>query len=233
MDSFKEAELYEPIKDFFEKRGYVVKGEVAGCDMVLVKDNELAVVELKKSFNMTLLYQAIDRQKLAQSVYIAIPRKPFMAKRSHIIHILKNLNIGLITVAMDSPMHVVEAQLLPHMEPGRNNKRSRILLAEFNGRTFDGNVGGATRRKLITAHRERALHIVCVLERAGTASPTQLMKEYDCHKNSVYMVGRNLYGWFIKVDKGTYALSEIGKEALADPQFAEVVDYYRKKVADV
>ena len=232
MDNFREEELYAPVKGFFEKQGYVVRGEVKRCDIALVKGEELAVVELKKSFNISLLYQAIDRQKMANSVYIAIPRKAFMARRGHILHILEKMGIGLLTVAMDSDMRLVEALLLPNIAHGRNNKRTKALLAEFNGRTFDGNLGGGTRQKLLTAHRERALHIACVLEKIEQSGPAELINTYRCHKNAAHMLPRNLYDWFIKIDKGTYILSEGGKAALADPQYAEVVAYYRKVVEE-
>ena len=231
MDSFREEELYVPVKGFFERQGYVVRGEVKRCDMALVKGSELAIVELKKSFNMSLLYQAIDRQKMTAMVYIAIPRSVFLKKRSHILHILEKMNIGLLTVAMDSEMRLVEAHLLPNMGgQTRNNKRTKALLAEFNGRTFDGNLGGGNRHKLMTAHRERALHIACALEKSGEASPSEIINTYSCHKNAVHMLPRNLYNWYTKIDKGVYALSEAGRTALADPQYAEVVAYYRKAV---
>ena len=232
MDNFKEESLYGPVKKFFEGRGYVVKGEVKGCDMALVKDGETAIVELKKSFNMTLLYQAVDRQKISNLVYIAIPLKVFLMRRGHILYILEKLGIGLITVAMDSALLTVEAHLLPHMAHGRYNKRTKALLAEFNGRTFDGNLGGATRRKLLTAHRERALHIACVLEKIGDSSMATLIRDYNCHKNTAHMLPRNLYNWFTKVEKGVYALSDNGRAALKDPQFAEIVAHYRKVIED-
>jgi len=232
MRDFKEEDMYAPIKKFFEGRGYVVKGEVARCDMVIVKDDETAIVELKKAFNMTLLYQALDRQKISNAVYIAIPLKAFMARRGHILHVLEKLGIGLVTVAMSSDLLTVEAHLLPNMAHSRLNKRTKALLAEFNARTFDGNLGGATRRKLLTAHRERALHIACVLEKIDEGSVALLLKDYQCHKNTAHMLPKNLYGWFAKVKTGVYALSDEGRAALDDPQFAEIVAHYRKVVED-
>jgi len=230
MKDFKEEELYAPVKGFFEKQGYVVRGEVKRCDMALVKDDQLAIVELKKSFNISLLYQAIDRQKMSNMVYIAIPRKAFIAKRGHILHILEKLGIGLLTVAMDSDMRLVEAHLLPNMSHGRNNKRSKALLAEFNGRTFDSNLGGGTGHKLLTANRERNLHIACALESAGQAMPSELVKKYNCVEYAGRLLGVNYYDWFDKVERGVYMLSNTGKQALDDPQYAEVVAYYRKAV---
>ena len=230
MESFKEAELYAPLKRFFEKQGYVVKGEVKGCDMAMGKDGEIVVVELKKSFNMSLLYQALDRKRVASGVYIAIPRRALMKNRVHILHILEKLNIGLVTVAMDSPVKTVAAHLVPQLGAIRKGAKARALAAEMNGRTFDGNVGGSTGRKLLTAHRERVIHMACVLEKIGHGKPSRLVKEYGCYKSAGQMLNRNFYGWFVKLQKGVYALSDVGQAALNDPQFGEIIEYYRKKM---
>ncbi|MCL2353978.1 MAG: hypothetical protein FWC69_05045, partial [Defluviitaleaceae bacterium] len=50
--SFKEADMYLPLKGFFEGLGYEVKGEVKGLDMALVKGDTIYGVKLKKAFNM-------------------------------------------------------------------------------------------------------------------------------------------------------------------------------------
>ena len=73
MDKIKESDLYQPIKDYLDSLGYDTKGEVKNCDITAIKDDELVVVELKKGFTIELLYQAIERQKIADSVYVAIP----------------------------------------------------------------------------------------------------------------------------------------------------------------
>ena len=71
-----ESDLYQPVKDYLEKHGYTVRGEVKHCDMVAIKGDELIVVELKTGANMTLLVQATERQSISDSVYVAIPASP-------------------------------------------------------------------------------------------------------------------------------------------------------------
>jgi len=229
MDNFKEEDMYAPIKKFFEKQGYVVRGEVKGCDIALVRGEELAVVELKKSFNMSLLYQAIDRQKIAGMVFIAIPAKVLAKKRGHILHILEKMGIGLLTVTMHTKRRIVEGHLLPNCK-SRNNQRTKALLAEFNGRTFDANIGGMTGRKHMTANRERNLHIICALEDAGESSAANLVKKYNCCAFTWRLLTADYYNWYIKIKKGVFALSEKGKQALNDPQYKEFVKHYRKAV---
>ena len=65
----KESELYAPLKGKFEKLGYSVRGEVKNCDLVAEKDGRFVAVEMKTSFNLKLVYQALERRKLAEEVY--------------------------------------------------------------------------------------------------------------------------------------------------------------------
>jgi hypothetical protein len=59
-----ETALYLPVKRFLEKLGFTVKGEVGGCDLVALSAGDPPIVvigELKLSFNLELLLQAVDR----------------------------------------------------------------------------------------------------------------------------------------------------------------------------
>ena len=70
-----ETSLYLPVKAFLEAAGYVVKGEVGGCDLVGLNDGEPPVVvvcELKLSFNLELLLQAVDRAAMSDSIRISV-----------------------------------------------------------------------------------------------------------------------------------------------------------------
>ena len=72
----RETDLYEPIRAYLEENGYEVHAEVAGCDVTAVKDGDLIVVELKRAVSLKLLTQAVDRQRAADSVYVAVPYPP-------------------------------------------------------------------------------------------------------------------------------------------------------------
>ena len=70
-----ETELYAPVRAFFEARGYEVKSEVLHCDLVAVRrgeggEEETVIVELKRAFNLELLLQGIERQRLADNVVL-------------------------------------------------------------------------------------------------------------------------------------------------------------------
>ena len=76
-----EAALYGPVKRFFESRGFTVKGEVKGCDLVARRGDEPPViVELKLRFTLGLVLQGIDRLAISDRVYLAVPRPPRTAR---------------------------------------------------------------------------------------------------------------------------------------------------------
>ena len=69
-----ETALYLPVKRFLEKLGFTVKGEVGGCDLVALSGDDPPIVvigELKLSFNLELVLQAVDRATSCDEVWLA------------------------------------------------------------------------------------------------------------------------------------------------------------------
>ena len=66
-----------------EGQGYVVKSEIGAADIVAVRgDEEPVIVELKTKFSLSLFHQAVQRQALTDTVYVAVPRgegRPFLS----------------------------------------------------------------------------------------------------------------------------------------------------------
>src|SRR5688500_5534132 len=72
-----EVALSAPVKALLEGQGYVVKGEITGCDLVGVRGDEPpVVVELKRTFGLALVSQGIDRLALTDAVYLAVGAWP-------------------------------------------------------------------------------------------------------------------------------------------------------------
>ena len=70
-----ETDLYPPIKRHPERLGLEVKGEVCGCDLVALSDGspELVVIgEMKQSFTLELVLQAVDRASVRDQVWFAV-----------------------------------------------------------------------------------------------------------------------------------------------------------------
>ena len=222
----RECDLAPPIQDYLEANGYTVRSEVRGCDITAIKDDELIVIELKKGFSTDLLIQATDRQRIADSVYVALPAEGDLARRNRyakrwrgIEHLLKRLEIGLIVVTFpddsDAPP-VIDVVLHPadQTKPRRSPKIRRALLREIAGRSANYNVGGSTGRKLVTAYREQAIFIACCLDRFGPMSPAKL-REAGASPRAQVILSRNVYDWFDKLDRGIYALRPRGRDEIA------------------
>ena len=234
MADFKETDLYEPIRTFLEEEGYQVQAEVKDCDIAAVKGGQLIIVELKKAFNLKLVYQGLERQSLTDQVFVAIPRPAKGAREKawkDMLKLLKRLELGLLTVALDSPLKTVDVVLEPSDSPIRKNKKKKEQVrGELENRQVNVNVGGMTRRKIMTAFREKSIRLACLLEKEGQVSTASLrergLEEY------IVILGRNYDKWFQRVEKGVYALSEKGKEALEKEEYAKAVAFYRKETFD-
>lgn len=99
----KEEDLFPPLKDYFINQGYVVYNEVQStkgmnrADIVITKDDELTVIEMKKTLSFQLIDQARKWLKTANYVYVAVP--VIKGERSQTaIDILNIFGIGLIEV---------------------------------------------------------------------------------------------------------------------------------------
>ncbi|MBO5330408.1 MAG: hypothetical protein J6A71_07850 [Anaerotignum sp.] len=231
MADFKETDLYEPIRAFLEEEGYQVQAEVKHCDIAAVKDGQLVIVELKKAFSLKLVYQGLERQSLTDQVFVAIPRPQKGAREKSwkdMLKLLKRLELGLLTVALDSPLRTVDVVLEPSDSLAwKNRKKREKLQAELENRQVDANVGGMTRRKIMTAFREKSIRLACLLEKEEQVSLASLRER--SMEDYVGILSRNYDKWFKRVEKGVYALSEKGKEALENEDYAKVVAFYRKE----
>ncbi len=232
-ESFKETDLFPPIKKYFESIGYSVNGEVQGCDLTAVNGDELIIVELKKSFNLKLLYQALERQKITENVYVAIPMPKRLYDRSFVslTNLLKKLKLGLILVSMSSAVKNV----LIYIEPvtavvnRKNNKKSSIL-KEIDGRTIDVNVGGSTGSQILTSYKEKVIKIACCLEKYGKMAARDLKERYGCDRDVWRILNENIYGWFCKVEPKIYDLTQKGRDMLKASSFHEIIEYYMQNL---
>ncbi len=230
-DLCKEIQLYDPVRRLLEKNGYLVKAEVNDCDIVAFKEDELAVVELKLHFNLKVVYQAMERRSLTERVYIAIPRpRRYNDKNVRMmLKLLKELGIGLITVGIEgAPVAQFVAE--PFKTDVKINSRKKArLLKEADGRNMDMNVGGSTRTRIITAYTEASVLALCHMELYDILNTAKL-RQYGYTDKIRNALRSNAYGWFEKVDRGTYAMSQKGVLALEAPENMELVEYYRKEV---
>ena len=217
MTKFKESDLYSPIKTFLVNLGYEVKGEIKNCDIVALKEDSVIIIELKLTLNITLLLQAVERFTLADTVYIAIPTHctVYKKQRSRVKKLIARLGLGLIIVDMHKENHYVEVVHDPKdYTPRKNRSKQNGLLKEFSTRQGDPEKGGTTRRRAgLTAYRQRSIRIAAYLAERPTAKGAQVKTAID-EPQATNMLNKNYYGWFNKVTRGVYKISEKGCQEL-------------------
>lgn len=217
-----ESDLYQPIKSYLEQLNYRVKGEITNCDLVAKRDEQIIVIELKLSLNITLLLQAVDRFSVADNVYIAIPKQCtiYKKKTKQVKKLIKRLGIGLIIVDMQKTKQYVEVVFDPQDYTPRKNKRKQgALLKEFEQRIGDTQKGGSTRAKAgLTAYRQRCIRVAQYLQTKKMAKGIEVNKAIN-EPQATQFLNANYYGWFERIERGVYRLSEKGKQQL--PEWTE------------
>ena len=230
MPSLRETDLYQPLKAFMESQGYSVKSEISNCDVVAVRgDDELVVIELKTAFTLPLIFQGIRRQSLTDHVYLAFAvhtdRSEATIWRRHYRDILKlcrMLGLGLITVHINvDSRSSIEVHLDPTpYQPRKHKRRRAMLLREFQRRVGDPNQGGISKRPIVTAYRQDALRCAWLLDQGGPTRAIAVKAETGVYR-APRILQRDHYGWFQRVERGTYSLTPNGKLALGT--YADVI----------
>lgn len=209
--------MFPILKEFLEEQEYDVKAEIMNADVVAMKDDVVLVVEMKTSFSTKLIYQGLKRLHISDYVYLAIPKPSSKVLKSSSFKekktIVRRLELGLILVDLDTK--TVDVLLDPrtyHFK--KNKKKRRRLLKEFQLRKTSVNVGGVTKTKLITAYRELALLALDAMK--DGPKTTKYLREYTARKKIVSILQKNYYGWFERVERGTYQITDIGQNALEE-----------------
>lgn len=175
----RETELYQPVKLLLERQGYDVKGEVGAADIVARRDEEdPVIVELKTGFSLSLFHQAIDRQSISDSVYIAVPRGPgknFLKSLRNNRKLCRRLGLGLITVRLKDGFTEIHLDPAPY-QPRQLKPMKVRLLREFEKLVGDPNTGGSMRRGVMTAYRQDALRCLIVLDAKGPTKAAEVAK---------------------------------------------------------
>ena len=232
-----EVDLYKPIKEYFTQQGYVVHGEVNECDVAAVKEQELVLIELKLSLSIDLLIQATKRQRLTNEVYVAIPRPKlnFRSKKwKDSCHLVRRLELGLILVSFlgdDAQAEIVfhPASFDRKKSMQRSKKKRIAMLTEIEGRLGDYNIGGSNQTKIMTAYKENCIHIACCLLQSGPLSPKSLRKMGTGEK-TLTILNKNYYGWFDKIQRGIYMISDTGKSELHE--YPDFFSHYHEVVRE-
>ena len=202
-----ETDLYPPVKALLERQGYSVKGEVHRCDIVAVRGAEPpVVVELKRTFGLGLVLQGIDRLSLTDTVYLAIGAWP--PRLREVKKLCRRVGLGLIVVGKRRAEVLLDP--LPY-RPRKNARRVTRLLGEHARRIGDPNRGGSTRLPIMTAYRQEALRCALLMEAEGRAS-LKTLRATGLVPNASKILYRDVYGWFLREERGVYRLSDRARQ---------------------
>ncbi|GAU77233.1 DUF2161 domain-containing phosphodiesterase [Fusibacter sp. 3D3] len=229
MDKIYEASLSDPCKAWLRSKGCAVAAEVKSIDLLGIytcEQEQISIaIELKLKLNLELILQAVERQKIVDYVYIAVPHayKVLESKRFKKIELLlRRLNVGLLTVnfrSMEPYVSEIIAANPYDFEKSRRiaDKKKQALLKEFHSRITDSNDGGVTRRKLMTAYREQSLLIAHYITQ-GAPMTLKTLKALGAPEKTGVILRNNHYNWFERVSLGCYQLTESGVKAVEEHQ---------------
>jgi len=209
-----ETALYLPVKRFLEKLGFTVKGEVGGCDLVGLSGDDPPVVvigELKLTFNLELLLQAVDRAGACDEVWLAAKmsaRGKGRESDARYRNLCRRLGFGMLVVTDGGDVEVIVKP--PTTAPRRNLKKRSRLVAEHKKRIGDPATGGSTRAPIMTAYRQQALACASAL-----SDGPQRVRDLRNHvPDAGKILLHNVYGWFDRAERGIYVLTDAGRAAL-------------------
>lgn len=209
-----ETSLYQPVKKFLETAGYEVKGEIANCDLVGLSDTDPQVVvicELKMSFNLDLILQAVDRASVSDEVWIAARISASGKGREsdkRYRDLCRRLGIGMLGVSDLGDVSIIVSSVSPM--PRTNPRRRTRLVREHQRRRGDPTAGGGSKAPIMTAYRQQALICADALK-DGPLRPRDI-KALAPDAGRIML--SNVYGWFERMGKGVYQLTEAGHQAI-------------------
>ena len=207
-----ETALYAPVKAFLEDLGFSAKGEICGCDVVAIREGEevrVIVAELKTSFNLELVLQGVERSAACDEVWLAVSASTKGRDRDRRVKKLCRLiGVGLLSVLPGGRVEIVVAP--EEWKPRPDRKRRSRLVAEHRRRQGDPTSGGSTRRPIMTAYRQQALACAVALSQAPARPRDLKAVTPDAPK----ILQGNVYGWFERIERGVYGLSDGGRAAL-------------------
>ena len=221
-----ETTLYLPVKRFLESLGFTVKGEVGGCDLVALSGSEPPVVvigELKLTFNLELVLQAVDRAGACDEVWLAAKmsaRGKGRESDARYRNLCRRLGFGMLGVTSGGQVEVIVRPATT--APRRNPKKRSRLVAEHNRRKGDPTAGGSTRSPIMTAYRQQALACASAM----ALGPRKLRELRPDIPDAPKILQHNVYGWFDRAERGVYVLTDAGRAALKrwPQQLMEIAD---------
>jgi hypothetical protein len=190
-------------------------------------DPPLVVIgELKQTFTLELLLQGVDRLAAGDEIWLAVRASGAGGRKGRgrerdprVRKCCRLLGFGLLAVFARGQVEVI-VEPRP-WKPRKVAWRRRRLVDEHRRRQGDPAAGGSTRQPIMTAYRQQALAVAApaAAEAAGTAAhsgaPGRRPRDLRAFApDAPKILLHNVYGWFARVERGVYGLTEAGRAAL-------------------
>jgi hypothetical protein len=181
---------------------------------VALKGDDPPVVvigELKLTFNLELVLQGVDRAVTCDEVWPAArlsSRGKGRESGARFRNLRRRLGFDLLGVLSNGEVDVLLRPSAP--TPRKKPRRRSRLVEEHRRRRGDPAEGGGSRTPIMTAYRQRALACAAALAQ-GPRRPRDLKASIP---DALRILYGNVYGWFARVERGVYGLTESGRGAL-------------------
>ena len=232
----RETDLFPPLATYLESEGYIVHAEVKGTDIAARKDDELLLIEMKLQFNLEVVLQAVKKQGAADNTYVAIPvsgKRRYPPRWSSIRELMSRLGIGVFFVRFYSSRQPVVEKVVAASDPrfeGKLRKQKKLqeeIIREIDGRPGNFNVGGSTRKKLVTAYLVKVIRIADLLKGKPKGLSIKELKELGAPENCGSILRNDFNNWFFKPARGIYTLNPEGKKSLRS--YADIIKLLKNK----
>jgi hypothetical protein len=171
----------------------------------------VVIGELKLSFNLELILQAVDRAGACDEVWLAAKlsaRGKGRESDARYRNLCRRLGFGMLAVTGTGDVEVIVKP--PTTAPRRDNKKRSRLVAEHQRRIGDPAMGGSTRAPIMTAYRQQALACASAL----SGGPRRVKDLRVNFPDAGKILLHNVYGWFDRAERGVYVLTDAGHAAL-------------------
>jgi len=209
----RETSLYPPVKRFLDHLGFHVKGEICGCDVVALRGEgpPLVVIgELKLAFNLELVLQGVNRMAACDEVWLAVRMRARRGRErdARVLKLCRLLGLGLLGVSATGRVEILVQPGPWH--PRKDARRRMRLVDEHRRRVGDPALGGMSKTPIMTAYRQQAL--ACAASLSNGPRRTSEVKAIVADAPKILL--RNVYGWFCRIERGVYGLTQTGTTAL-------------------
>ena len=185
----REIELYNPVKELFEKYGYEVKAEIpfynSPIDLVAYSGNCIISVELKMSLTKHLIHKGFLNQLFSDFSYAAIPTKP-----RNIDKCIKS-GLGIIRVKDGKAEILLDASF--KIKPLSHYKKNILAWCDVRDPEM---IGGKPMLKGEGPAQDCYKRVLEYMEKNPTAKWKQIFENVDnhyCNRNSMYNALRGFF----------------------------------------